>query len=512
MRLANSLFYAAAGSHVETVLGVVTSIVIARSLGAEHYGLYALLLIWATLAQALVNSGVTLGAQRFVAQARARGQYGIAGAIARRLRSIQWAKTMLGVLVVAVGLPLYGGAGETSATYSVIALVLAAIAFRSQYTFNVSVCKGAGDFRGAAIVAWVGSGANLVLVCLAAVLLPSVEGFLLAYALSTAAFLSISWWRSRSYLKDPGAVSIPPDLQADMSKHLRVVTLSTALAQLASSQIEIFLLGLWAPAAEVGFFRLGNMLAGGAVGVVSGVVASVVLPHLSKAIAQGDAPAARAYLQLTRYLVLLAVPVVVIAAVLARTLVVTVYGPEFATAAVVFSVIIAALALADVNTPAQAYLLGSGRQYTVLAFTILALALKLTLGAYLIHRFGLEGAIASLAGTVVLISVVKSWLVRRQIGVGFPLAITLRVLLFAGLSSVPAIAFSVLLPGAVTLVLGAACFAPLYCVAVLRGRCLTRAELALAGGALGRLPAPLSRAATALLRLAKPLREPESQG
>jgi O-antigen/teichoic acid export membrane protein len=508
LRLANSLLYAAAGSHVETVLGVVTSIVIARSLGAEHYGLYALLLIWATLAQALVNSGVTLGAQRFVAQARARGQYGIAGKIARRLRSIQWAKTALGLLVVGIGLPIYGRAGESSVTLPVIVLVLASIAFRSQYTFNVSVCKGAGDFRGAAIVAWVGGGTNLVLVCVAAVILPSVNGFLIAYALSTAAFLATSWWRSRSYLQDPGVVSIPPELQADVSRHLRVVTLSTALAQLASSQIEIFMLGLWAPAADVGYFRLGNMLAGGAVGVVSGVVASVVLPYLSKAIAQGDAHAARAYLKLTRYLVLLAVPVVVVAAVLARTLVVTVYGTEFAMAAGAFAVIIAALALADVNTPAQAYLLGSGRQYTVLSFTVLALVLKLTVGAYLIHRFGLEGAIASLAGTIVLISIVKSWLVRRQIGVGFPLAITLRVLLFAGASSIPAIVFSVFLPGAVTLVLGAACFAPLYCTAVLRGRCLTPAELALAEGVLERLPPPVRKAGSTLLRHARPLAAP----
>lgn len=471
------MFYAAAGSHVETVLGVVTSIVIARSLGAERYGMYSLLLMWATIAQMIVNSGVALGAQRFVAQAQARGQPEVASAIARRLRTVQLIKLAAALVVVGAALPIYGAAGAAALSVVGLALVLASIAFRTQYTFNVAVCKGAGDFRSAAVVAWAGSGANVLLVCMAGLFLPEIHGFLLAYAMSTAAFFAVSTWRSRRLLVRHGGAEIPVDVQNDLSRHLRVVTVSTVLAHLASSQIEIFFLGLWSPAEQIGFFRLGNMLAAGAVGVVSGVVASVVLPYLSGAIAKGNAAAAESYARLTRYLVLLAAPVVVLVIVLSRTLIVTVYGAQYADAALVLSVLVAALALADVNTPAQAYLLGAGRQYTVLAFTVIALALKLIAGTALIHQFGLEGAIASLAGTVVIISIAKSWLVRRDLGVRFPVRITVRCLAVAAVAALPAMIMTALLPGPVALVLGSVTFAVIYPLLVLYGRFLSAEEI-----------------------------------
>ncbi len=503
MRLARNLLYAAAGSHVETVLGVVTSIVIARSLGAADYGTYALLLMWATLTQSLVNSGITLGAQRFVAQARARGQPDIAAAVARRLRRVQWAKLAIGLLVVAVALPIYGRTGTTPIGIAVLGLVLAAIAFRSQYMFRASVCKGAGDFRAAAVIAWAGSGANVALVCAAGLLAPSMSGFLTAYVLSNLAFLLASQWTSRRYFENPGRQPVPETLAAEVSRHLRIITPNAILAQLASSQIEIFFLGMWARAEDVGFFRLGTMLAGGVVGVVSGVVASVVLPYMSRAVAQGEQAAAEAYVRLTRYLVMLAVPVAAFTIAVSYPAVVTVYGHDFGGASVVLSVVVLALSLADINTPAQAYLLSAGRQYTVLLFTVVALVLKLTLGVFLIHRFGLAGAIASLAGTILLISISKSWIVRRQLKVGFPMAAAIRIAVFSALAAAPAAWLSTRFGGLATLGLGAALFCPIYAALTLLGRCLSPADVAALRGFAARLPAGLSKPALAVLGLAR---------
>lgn len=508
MRLARSLFYSAAGSHVETVLGVVTSIVIARSLGAKDYGAYALLLMWATLAQSLVNSGVTLGAQRFVAQARARGQPGIAAAVAARLRRAQWMKLVVALVVVAVALPIYGRVGTVPVGLAVLALVLAAITFRSQYMFSASVCKGAGDFRGVAIIAWAGSGANLVLVCAAGLLAPSMPGFLAAYVLSNLVFLLASHWASRRYFSNPQRHAVPGELGAEVSRHLKIVTVNAVLAQLASSQIEIFFLGMWAQTEEVGFFRLGAMLAGGVVGVVSGVVASVVLPYMSKAVAEGEQAAARAYVRLTRYLILLAVPVAALTVALSHSVVVTIYGPGFGGASFVLGVAVLALSLADINTPAQAYLLGAGRQYTVLLFTIVALVLKLTLGVFLIHRFGLEGAVASLSGTIVLISVAKSWLVRRYLKIGFPLATAARAAAFSVLAAAPAVLFTDVFEGVIAIGLGAVLFCPIYGMALLLGRCLSASEIASAHGLANSLPGPLRKAALAVLGVARPMPEP----
>src|SRR3990170_8385611 len=100
MRLSRSIAYAASGSYVELLLGIVTSIVIARTLGAKDYGLYSLLMMWIVLTQSLVTSGIPMGVIRFVAQARARAQSDVAAAVVRYLGRVQLLKLGLALIVV----------------------------------------------------------------------------------------------------------------------------------------------------------------------------------------------------------------------------------------------------------------------------------------------------------------------------------------------------------------------------------------------------------------------------
>lgn len=505
VRLVRSLFYSAAGSQVEMALGVVTSIVIARSLGASDYGVYSLLLMWAVIAQSLVNSGVSLGVQRFVAQAMARRQQGVAAAIARRLLGVQFGKLAIGLGIVAVALPIFGRKGSLDITAGVVLLVLLAIAFRTFYIYNNAVCKGASDFRRSAIVAWIGSVSNLILVCGAGVLALGMTGFLSVYVLSSLAFLLLSAWAGHRYFRRTDDMRIPDDVQADVSRHLRIGAASAVIGQLASTQIELFFLGAWASPAEAGYFRLGNMLATGVVSVVSGVVAAVVMTRMSEAVAEGQDVAIRTYGQLTRLLILLALPAATLTAVLSQAIVQTLYGAAFAGAATVLLIGVFAMALEDINTPAQAYLVGTGRQYSVLAFTTLALALKLTLGAWLIHHMGLPGAIASWAGTVAIVALLRTWLTRRHLGASFPLGIALRVALISAVAAAPAFLLVRFHPSLPSLVGGGAVFCVVYAVAVLFGRCFSAPEIAALQQWSAKLPRAASRVAIAILGRARTL-------
>lgn len=491
MRIASSVFYSAAGSHLETVLGVVTSTIIARSLGASDFGSYSLLLMWITISQTLVNSGLSLAAQRFISQARARGSEEIAGAIAHRLRTIQRYKLTCALVVVAVVLPLYGETSTLHVGKLTLALVLTSIALRSSYVFLNSVCKGAGDFKRVAVVTWIGSISNVLLVGLAGYLEGSLTAFLVTYTLSNSVFMLAIARASRDYILRRSTSDIPEEVRRDMSQHLAIVTLSTMLASLASSQIEIFLLGMHANAHEAGFFRLGHMLGGGAIGIISGVIASVTLPHISKALAEGSDAAVRTYETLTRYLVLLSVPVVIFVSAISGVLVSTVYGAEYVPVAQVLCAMLIAFAIEDISAPAQAYLIGTGRLRAVLFFTVLALALKLLLGSYLIARFGLRGAMASYLGTVLIIAAARLHVVRRNLGIRAPLAVITRSGLLSAAAILPAHGVLELLPGILGALLASLVFSCLYIYGALRLRFLSSADIAAATRLCARLPAPL---------------------
>lgn len=496
MRIASSVFYSAAGSHLETVLGVVTSTIIARSLGASDFGSYSLLLMWITVSQTLVNSGLSLAAQRFISQARARDTEEIAGAIAYRLRTIQRYKLICALVAVAAVLPFYGKTSALNIGALTLALVLISIAARSSYIFQNAVCKGAGNFKIVAIVTWIGSISNVFLVSLAGFFEGSLTAFLVTYTLSSTVFMLASARASRDYILRRPISHIPETVRSDMSKHLTIVTLSTMLASLASSQIEIFLLGMYANSHDAGFFRLGHMLGGGAIGIISGVIASITLPHVSRALAEGPDAAMRTYEKLTRYLVLLSVPVVVFVSAIASELVPTVYGAEYRPAAQVLCAMLVAFAIEDISAPAQAYLIGTGKLKAVLLFTVLALVLKLLFGSYLISHFGLLGALASYLSTVVIIAAARMIVVRNNLGLKAPLIISARSGLLSAAAILPAYGILELIPGILGILFAGFIFSCIYIYGVLRMRFLSGDDVATATRLCARLPASLRALST----------------
>ncbi len=488
------------------LLGMVTSILIARTLGAKDYGLYSLLMMWVVLSQSLVTAGIPPGVVRFVAQARARGASEIGAAVVRYLGRVQLAKLGLALAIVAIALPLYVGLGPNSVTLVSIVLVLAAIAFRTQYRFNLAVSEGGNDFRSIAIVAWVGSASNLLLVGVASIAHlpgPGTTVFLSAYALSALVFMLVSAWASRCYRLKGAAVEIPASLSAEISRHLRIVTPSAMIGQLVGSQIEIFFLGIWAVPEDVGYFRIGLNLAVGVVALLPGTIAAVAMPYISRSVVEGKAAAAETYLKLTRYIVLLAVPVVAIATVLSQAVVITLYGPAFSGAAMALPVMTLAIALTEINTPAQCYLLSASKQHMILVFTIATLALKLTAGVLLIRHFHLAGALASILLITLIIVIGKSWLVWRDLGAGFPFGTTVRAVIFSCVAAAPAVLLIDRVAAVAVITLGGAAFAAIYGAAVLFGRCLSAADLRSARGMAENLPGIFGRSVRALLNWAR---------
>ena len=73
-RTLNNTFFSSVGLYTEYVLGMLTSIIIARHLGPDGFGAYSLVIWLVAVGVATTNSGTASAAIKFVAELRGSGR------------------------------------------------------------------------------------------------------------------------------------------------------------------------------------------------------------------------------------------------------------------------------------------------------------------------------------------------------------------------------------------------------------------------------------------------------
>ena len=393
--LRNTLF-SSVGIYTEYFLGMFASILVARFLGPTDFGVYGLLTWLVALGVAIPNSGVNTAAIKFIAELRGAGQPELIQTLIRYLRKIlYW--LLLPVLLAGVALFVFAGEqlvpGLASAGF---VAVLAAVALRVPYIFNISLAKGFEDFRATAIVAIVASPLNLAMILVASLLHAPIEGYLLVLALSSAMF----WYGSHRPLRrllGPASVplALPPVLHDRVRRHVRIVAVTVAIGFLTASEVEVLFLNLYHDSAAAGQFKVAIQLATGAALLVPGVFSAVLLPMMASSLRQGADIAAARYRVVTSYLVLLAAPVVAYGMVFAAPLIDLLFGSRYAPAVPAFAVCLFARAVGTCTSGASSYLVSADRQGALLVLTIASAVLKIGLGALLVIHYGLYGAVAA---------------------------------------------------------------------------------------------------------------------
>ena len=164
-------FYSSVAMYTEFVLGMITSIMIARYLGPEAYGSYSAAIWLEGLGIAFTNSGTASSAIRFIAELRGAGHSESGGPLLLRLSRLQRKYLFVVLLLFAAGLFLSGSRFVPMFDHRWLYGFLAiAIALRSAYMFQISIAKGHEDFRS---IAWImlGTGPDNSLMVLAVFLL-----------------------------------------------------------------------------------------------------------------------------------------------------------------------------------------------------------------------------------------------------------------------------------------------------------------------------------------------------
>ena len=494
--------FASVAVYADYGAGLAISMIVARTLGPSAFGTYTLLMWFASVGIVLANHGITTGVMKFLGEVRGRGDPELARHVLRHFERMQVRSCLVVCVVLGLAITLF----STRATADVegrrlLWVVLAAVAARAFFVFYVSAAKGLENFRLTARVQALAAPIGIGLVAIAAWSGGTLGAFVVAYGVGSIVYAAIGRAAlSRSLPVSPMTAQVvsPSELPvARMRRHVAFASAIVLLEILVLRQTEVLFLEKFSTAQNIAFYGIGRSLASSAMLLVPGVAAALLLPMMSRTFGADPALLGPRFLAATRYMLLLAVPVVAAGEVFAADLVTALYGAAYAPAILVFRVTLAASAVGAVSASASSYQLGTDRQPAIVMTMVGAAALTVLLDVVLIRAYELNGAIAAGSAGATLLAVGLLWQARRALGVRFDLAAYGRILAAGLVAALPALAARALFPPWLALPVGAAALAITYLLSTVALGAWARTDLAamraLVDRAPRRLGAPVGR-------------------
>lgn len=465
MSALNNMRHATIATWVEFFLGMLVSIIIARALQPDVFGHYSFLIWCAMLFVIAANGGLTTAAIKFVAEASPGPDR---GATVQFLSSLQ-RRFLLAATCIASGLIallLLSGSDDTPAW--LWGLLLLAAALKSSYQFRNAISKGRENFAAIARVVLIVGPANLLLCLAIAWRYPTLESFVLAYAVTSSLYLLCMRLFEQH---DPGRNSLTIETRSRMWRHIRIVSVSIVLSFLILRQSEVLFLKMLRPVEEIGFFNIAFTISFALSALIPGVYGSLLLPMMSRESRSEREQQGKQFHSAVRYLQLLALPMAAGTYVLGGLLIGLLYGDEYSTAADVLMWLITGVSLAAVGQASVGHLVSSDRQHTVLLVNAVTTALVLVIDWWAISHYGLTGAgMAFLVGNLIHAGAMTT-LAMRRLAIHWQWQVSARIIIATSMAA--AASWSTvsmtesLLPDIATLLAGAVTFTLVYAASTL---------------------------------------------
>jgi O-antigen/teichoic acid export membrane protein len=491
----NTLF-SSVGIYTEYLLGLLTSILIARHLGPQIFGGYSLIIWMVSVGVTMTNAGTANAVIKFVAECRGSDRQELIQPLLAYLRRTQRMCLML-VLAVAALLSVFAG-NRLAPGYDhllLFGLLVVTISLRAPYMFNISLAKGFEDFRATATISLIATPLNLAMVLAAWLLHAPAGGFLAVFAISSAVFFLASHRLTmRLAPPSPPGTQLPPELRRRIVRHMRFVAVTITIGFVAASDVEVLFLNLFASPAAAGEFKVAFQLAIGATLLLPGVLGALLLPMMANALSRGMSLAGRRFVAATTYLALLAAPLVAFGGVFAGAVIGLLYGPSYAPAVPVLAFCLFGSALGTVAQGASSLLVSADRQRNILILVVVNGAIKLLLDFVLTVHYGLAGAVAACVTANIFTASAMVIMATRVSGLQPDWSRLLRIVFAALLAALVALPFRGLWEPLPTLLVGGTVLSLVYALLTFALGCWSRGDIEHLQGlhqrfAAGRLPA-----------------------
>lgn len=454
MKSVRQTFFAAVTLYSDFFMGIVISLLIARSLQPEDYGMYSAAIWGAATITLFITSGVSICFIKFGAQLRDKPEQ-LSGAY-RQILFHQMGR--VGALLLLAGIAGYMSFERFDLLMLATATVFGSGMIKADYVVKVSIFKGMERFDINAKSTIVANIVTIVLMASVAIFSPTLEAFLFAFAGS-----SLSYWlslnRYRSLL--PRAEGRPEKALANtINKQVWAGTLVVFGGALLFRQSQVQVLESFDFKAAAGFFNIGYVLGMAVITLVPGIYNEVLLPKIAKSIAAGNVQDRVQRAQ--HYLFVLSLMVVVPVLIFAEGIVTFLYGPEYSEAAIALQVLVIGRMLIMLSEGANLTFISQDKQHEVAGLYLVLLAIGIPVSIYFVSVWGYLGALATYTVLVLLRGIMfktrAKYLGYRGIGPVY----LLKFIAISALAAIPSLLLAYWGMGFWHMLLGAVIFILVY--------------------------------------------------
>ena len=271
---------------------MVMSVIIARALGPEDYGNYALIIWMCALGIKITNGGVTTALIKFISECRVKYKENIYATI-HYLRKIQLIKLSIVITAFFVFFVVYQDKFYKDITIDIFILLLLVIVLRAFYMFYVSMSKGFENFKATAAISSIASPLHLILVATAAILSSTLLAFVIVYVLSAIVYLLVSRKITLGWCQfETNDEQLSVEMKYRIKKHVNIVMINTLLLFLITKESELLFLKYYAEGEDLGLFKVAHRLGFAIALLLPGIFEGIMLPLMSGSIAKSKDVAA----------------------------------------------------------------------------------------------------------------------------------------------------------------------------------------------------------------------------
>lgn len=494
-KIAKNAFHNFLVKAIALTFGFIASVVVARFLGPEKYGVYSLVMWILYIVGLSVNLGIPTTITKYVSEYWGRKDFSATSSILNRLLRFELIAGVVVSLALFFCAPLVArwyNNPDLSLYLRFASLVIVPMGL--MWLYNGLFC-GLQRYDLIAKINLVTAPTTLGVFILVIHLGAEIE-WLVAVSgvnnlLLVAGYLHLK--RTRFDLLEAGGAR--HDFGGKLFKFSASVFVVILLDAIVWERFGIFFLSVFSTPSEIAFYNVAFIFSSRTMILLPGALTGILLPAMSEVYGGGNREElARVHANSTRYLAMLSFPLCLGGIAIARQMFPTLYGPSFQPASFVFAILVLGGAVGSVATSSSSLLYGAERQRTVVQVGVLSAVIGVLAGWLLVPIYqakgaAMAGALAQITGGLVMIFYAFKIYMKRR----FPTFGILRILLASALMGMVAFLMIESVRGTAGLILALIVSPPLYILSLLLTRSLTSEDIELVTAAIGQLPDSLGR-------------------
>jgi O-antigen/teichoic acid export membrane protein len=489
---------------ITLAFGFIASIVVARFLGPDKYGVYSFVMWLLFVVGLLVNLGINTTLTKYVSEYWGRKDLSTISSIFKKLFRFEILIGIVVSLFLFFFAPLIAHwykNPELSLYFKVAATVLLPLGI--MWVYNGLFC-GLQRYDLIALVNLVVSPLTVGLILLVIYSGGRME-WLVAVSTMTNVLLVISYVYLKKTKFDSmlgggrrtadGGLAVTPDLNSKLFKFSASVFVIMVLDAIVWERFGILFLSIFSTSTEIAYYNVAFILSSRTMILLPGALTGILLPAMSEVYGGGNKEElAKVHSNSTRYLAMLSFPLCVGGIAISHQLIPLFYGQSYQPAVLLFSILLVGGTVGFVATSSSSLLYGTELQRIVVKAGIFAALVNIVISRLTVISWGAKGvALATafaqaLAGVTMMIYAYKFHMKQR-----FPASNLLRIFTASLFMGLVALVIVVAIKGAVGVVLALIVSPLLYIFNLFLTRSLTSEDMNLLEAAINRMPESWSR-------------------